>query len=89
MRTFLAIDKPPGLVVHPTHSHLRNTVITLLGRQRTGEPELDPAHRLDAETSGVLLLGRNRDAARRIQLSFNAVKGLSGGRFGLPSGVTS
>lgn len=69
----LAIDKPPGLVVHPTHSHLRNTVITLL-RQRTGEPELTLAHRLDAETSGVLLLGRNRDAARRIQLSFERGK---------------
>lgn len=65
----LAIDKPPGIVVHPTHSHLKNTVITLLRRQR-GEPELTLAHRIDAETSGVLLLGRHRWAARKIQTAF-------------------
>ena len=65
----LAIDKPPGIVVHPTHSHLRNTVITLLRRQRN-ERDLTLAHRLDAETSGVLLLGRHRWAARKIQTAF-------------------
>ncbi|HNX18824.1 MAG TPA: RluA family pseudouridine synthase [Acidobacteriota bacterium] len=65
----LAIDKPPGIVVHPTHSHLRNTVITLLRKQRN-EPSLTLAHRLDAETSGVLLLGRHTWAARKIQAAF-------------------
>lgn len=65
----LAIDKPPGVVVHPTHSHLRYTVITMLRRQRN-EPTLTLAHRLDAETSGVLLLGRHRWAARKIQTAF-------------------
>ena len=68
-RDLLAIDKPAGLVVHPTHSHLRNTVITLMRRQR-GEPGLTLLHRLDAETSGVLLIGRHRWAARRMQTSF-------------------
>lgn len=65
----LAIDKPPGVVVHPTNSHLRNTVITLLRRLRD-EPGLTLAHRLDGETSGVLLLGRHTWAARKIQTSF-------------------
>jgi 23S rRNA pseudouridine1911/1915/1917 synthase len=65
----LAIDKPPGLVVHPTHSHYRNTVITLL-RTRRGEPELTLSHRLDAETSGVLLMGRHTWAARKVQTAF-------------------
>lgn len=65
----LAIDKPPGIVVHPTHSHLRNTVITLL-RRRRGEPGLTLAHRLDAETSGVLLIGRHTWAARKLQTAF-------------------
>lgn len=68
-RDLLVIDKPAGLVVHPTHSHLRNTVITLLRRQR-GEPQLTLLHRLDAETSGVLLIGRHRWAARRMQTRF-------------------
>ncbi len=69
----LAIDKPPGIVVHPTHSHLRNTVITLLRRQLNA-PELTLAHRLDAETSGVLLLGRHTWAARRAQSAFQRGK---------------
>ncbi len=65
----LAIDKPSGIVVHPTHAHLKNTVITLLRRQR-GEDSLTLAHRIDAETSGLLLLGRHRWAARRLQTAF-------------------
>ncbi|HHN74086.1 MAG TPA: RluA family pseudouridine synthase [Acidobacteria bacterium] len=65
----LAIDKPPGLVVHPTHNHLRNTVISLL-RRRRGEDTLALAHRLDAETSGVLMLTRHRWAARKVQTAF-------------------
>ncbi len=65
----LAIDKPPGIVVHPTHSHLHNTVITLLRRFRN-EPTLTLSHRIDAETSGVLLMGRHRWAARKVQTSF-------------------
>lgn len=65
----LAIDKPPGIVVHPTHSHLRNTVITLL-RRRRGEPDLTLAHRIDAETSGVLLIGKHTWAARKLQTAF-------------------
>ncbi len=65
----LAIDKPPGIVVHPTHSHSKNTIITLL-RTRRGEPSLTLAHRLDGETSGVLLLGRHTWAARKAQTAF-------------------
>jgi len=65
----LAINKPAGVVVHPTHNHLRNTVIGLLRRQRD-ESELSLAHRLDAETTGVLLLSRRRWAARKLQTSF-------------------
>ncbi len=69
----LAIDKPPGLVVHPTHSHLRNTVITLL-RRRLNAPDLSLAHRLDAETSGVLLLSCHTWAARKVQSAFQRGK---------------
>ncbi|UCF68634.1 MAG: RluA family pseudouridine synthase [Acidobacteriota bacterium] len=65
----LAIDKPAGWVVHPTHHYRSNTVISMLRRSR-GEPALTLAHRLDAETTGVLLLGRHRWAARRLQTAF-------------------
>lgn len=66
----LAVDKPAGLVVHPTHSHYRNTLIKLLWEARDDDRSLTLAHRLDAETSGVILLTRNKVAARRVQTAF-------------------
>jgi 23S rRNA pseudouridine1911/1915/1917 synthase len=66
----LAVDKPAGLVVHPTHSHYRNTLIKLLWEARDDDRSLTLAHRLDAETSGVILLTRNKAAARTVQMAF-------------------
>ncbi|MFH1016889.1 MAG: RluA family pseudouridine synthase [Pseudomonadota bacterium] len=59
----LAVDKPAGLVVHPTNSCRANSLIEALRRER-GESELRLVHRLDRETSGVLLLARSAEAAR-------------------------
>jgi len=60
----VAIDKPPGLLVHPTwlDAHEERTALRLLEDQ-LGE-RLFPLHRLDKATSGVLLFGRSREAAR-------------------------
>jgi tRNA pseudouridine65 synthase len=60
----VAIDKPPGLLVHPTSldAHEERTALRLLEEQ-LGE-RLFPLHRLDKATSGVLLFGRSREAAR-------------------------
>jgi RluA family pseudouridine synthase len=66
----LAVDKPAGLVVHPTHSHYRNTLIKLLWEARGNDRSLTLAHRLDAETSGVILLTRHKEAARAVQTAF-------------------
>jgi len=66
----LAVNKPAGIVVHPTHSHYRNTLIKLLWAARGDDRSITLAHRLDAETSGVLLLTRNKDAARLVQTAF-------------------
>lgn len=68
----LAIDKPAGLPVHRTASYHRNTLGYLL-RERYGDGEaLVPriAHRLDRETSGVVLCARTREAERRIKMGF-------------------
>jgi 23S rRNA pseudouridine1911/1915/1917 synthase len=59
----LVIDKPPLLAVHPTARHHKNTVIKQLELQRPGE-FLALIHRLDRETSGVLLVSRTRDSER-------------------------
>jgi len=55
----LAIDKPPMLPVHPTARYYKNTLIKLLQAARPKE-FLTLAHRIDRETSGVILLAKTR-----------------------------
>lgn len=57
---FLAVDKPGNLPVHPAGRFYRNTLLFLL-RERYGK--LFPVNRLDRETSGVVLFGRDSEAA--------------------------
>lgn len=62
----LAIDKPRGVLVHPAHSDTHSPTITAWLRkfypniQAVGEDPLRPGivHRLDKETSGVLLVAK-------------------------------
>jgi 23S rRNA pseudouridine1911/1915/1917 synthase len=59
----LVIDKPPLVTVHPTARYHRNTVIERLRRQRPGE-FLALIHRIDRETSGVLMLAKSIESER-------------------------
>lgn len=54
----LAVDKPALLPVHPTARYHKNTLINVLKALRPGE-FLSLAHRLDRETSGVLLVSKS------------------------------
>src|SRR5687767_1777628 len=54
----IAVSKPGDLVVHPTASAYHRTLIRVL-RTRLGEQHLDLAHRIDKETSGLVLLARD------------------------------
>lgn len=67
----LVVDKPPGLVVHPSPGHARGTVVHgLLGRGIAGGGEAERpgiVHRLDRDTSGLLVVARNADTHRRLQ----------------------
>lgn len=65
----LALDKPSGLPVHPSASYHKNTLTYLL-RQRFGPNPPQIAHRLDRETSGLLLCGRTREAERGLKMGF-------------------
>jgi 23S rRNA pseudouridine1911/1915/1917 synthase len=67
--SILVADKPAGLLVHPTHSCLKNNLIHLLRRERPGMP-LALAHRLDRDTSGVILLTKTQPVARAIARMF-------------------
>ncbi|MDX6769840.1 MAG: RluA family pseudouridine synthase [Elusimicrobiota bacterium] len=66
----VVINKPGGTLSHPTDKVHHNTVTYLLSRQ-LGRP-VHLAHRLDRETSGVLLLALDAAAARDIHGQFLA-----------------
>lgn len=70
-----AIAKPAGVPVHPTARYHRNTVVKLLEAARPGE-WFTLAHRLDRETSGVLLLAKTREADRAVKKQLEARTGV-------------
>ena len=66
----LVIDKPAGLVVHPARGHREGTLAQLLGAVAAGGPDPQRAgivHRLDRDTSGLLVVARSDEAHRRLQ----------------------
>ena len=68
----LVIDKPAGMVVHPAPGHRRDTVANaLLGRlpgiEEVGEEQRPGiVHRLDMDTSGLMVAAKNRRAHRHV-----------------------
>ena len=68
----VAVDKPPGLLVHRTGLDAGETQFALqLLRDQLGRP-VWPAHRLDKGTSGVLLFALDAETARALGLAFEA-----------------
>ncbi|MFN3829582.1 MAG: RluA family pseudouridine synthase [Tepidimonas ignava] len=67
----LAIDKPSGVAVHGG-SGVSFGVIEQLRRARPQAPLLELVHRLDRETSGVLLVAKKRSALKALQDQFRA-----------------
>jgi 23S rRNA pseudouridine1911/1915/1917 synthase len=65
----LAVDKPAQLLVHPTDRIQNNTVTSILKRQFPDQ-RLCLLHRLDRETSGVLLLAKGQKMARKLAAHF-------------------
>ncbi len=65
----LAIDKPAGVAVHGG-SGVSFGVIEQLRQSRPQAPLLELVHRLDRETSGVLLVAKKRSALKALQDQF-------------------
>ena len=67
---FIAINKPPGYVVHRS-SMVRNAEDVVLQTLRN---QLDqwvyPVHRLDRKTSGVLVLGLDKESCSKLSRLF-------------------
>lgn len=73
----LAVNKPPGLLVHPVGRHVYDTLINYLHhrfrdeRDARGEvvrPRL--CHRLDKDTTGLVLVGKEAYVHREVQRQF-------------------
>ncbi|HEY8486115.1 MAG TPA: RluA family pseudouridine synthase [Limnochordales bacterium] len=58
----LVVDKPAGLVMHPARGHPGGTLVNGVAHHRLarGEPPwVHPVHRLDRDTSGLVLVAKN------------------------------
>lgn len=76
-KDLLVIDKPAGLVVHPGHGNYSGTLINAVAWHLRDEPSFncnDPrlglVHRIDKETSGLLVVAKNPEAKSRLGYQF-------------------
>lgn len=65
----LAVDKPAGVLSHPTDKILRNAATSIVKLQFPAQ-KLHLLHRLDRETSGVLLFAKSSEIARLLGDAF-------------------
>ncbi len=77
-RHLIVLNKPPGMVVHPAAGHCRGTLVNALlyhcpdlegigGQKRPGI-----VHRLDKDTSGVLVVAKTDQAHHELSRQFKA-----------------
>jgi 23S rRNA pseudouridine1911/1915/1917 synthase len=65
----LVVDKPAGLPIHATARYSAHT-FTALARARFPERKVDPAHRIDRETSGLLVCGVRPEVTKILKRDF-------------------
>lgn len=76
----IIVNKPKGMVVHPTKAHLKGTLVngllhytkelsTIGGKMRPGI-----VHRIDKETSGLLVIAKNNNAHKKLSRQFQTNK---------------
>jgi 23S rRNA pseudouridine1911/1915/1917 synthase len=66
----LVVDKPADVVVHPSAGHASGTLVHgVLARGAAGGDEERPGivHRLDRDTSGLLVVARSEEAHKRLK----------------------
>ena len=74
----IVIDKPAGLVVHPAAGHARGTLVNAILahapdlRGIGGETRPGIVHRLDKDTSGLIVVAKHDAAHRELQRQFKA-----------------
>ncbi|NLJ00811.1 MAG: RluA family pseudouridine synthase [Bacteroidales bacterium] len=75
--SLLVVNKPPGMVVHPGHGNYTDTLVNALAYHLNGEREIkmdDPrmglVHRIDKDTSGLLLVAKTPEAKTHLAGQF-------------------
>ncbi|HEY92889.1 MAG TPA: RluA family pseudouridine synthase [Dehalococcoidia bacterium] len=74
----LVIDKLAGLAIHPAPGHLSHTLVNAILSHLPNLPDTDDSlrpgivHRLDKDTSGVMLVAKNRQAQANLIDQFKA-----------------
>jgi len=66
--TFALFDKPSGVLVHPQNRHTPFSMVDEI-RFRFG-PHANITHRIDQETSGLLLAATNKQSERKLKMMF-------------------
>ena len=73
---YLVINKPPGMTVHPSHGHTENTLVNVLLYHYPEFKNFEPinniyrpgiVHRLDKNTSGLLIVAKNQSTLKKFQ----------------------
>jgi 23S rRNA pseudouridine1911/1915/1917 synthase len=68
--SLMVVDKPAGVVVHPSRGHTSGTLAQALGARARGGPERQRAgivHRLDRDTSGLLVVAKSEPVHRALR----------------------
>jgi 23S rRNA pseudouridine1911/1915/1917 synthase len=75
--SFLIVNKSPGMVVHPSYGHYSGTLINALAFRYKDLPmfagkDARPGlvHRIDKDTSGLLVIAKNEQSKSKIALQF-------------------
>lgn len=73
----MVVNKPAGLVVHPGCGNYHGTLVNAIAWHLRDNPEYDPndpqvglVHRIDKDTSGLLVVAKTPDAKTRLGLQF-------------------
>ncbi len=73
----MVVNKPAGLVVHPGHGNYHGTLVNALAWHMKDIPEYDAndphvglVHRIDKDTSGLLVIAKTPDAKTNLGIQF-------------------
>jgi 23S rRNA pseudouridine1911/1915/1917 synthase len=72
----IVVNKPPGMVVHPAYGHRTGTLVNAVLAhcpqlvRAEGDPRPGIIHRLDKDTSGLIIVAKNNAARRCLQRQF-------------------